>query len=156
MNPMPHPTAAHNKLKGFVGKWVGEEKMHPSPMDPKGGPAKGVSEYRLVLDGLAIVQDYVQERDGKVSFRGHSVIRFEPTTKMYEMYWFDTSGMPPAPYRGTFEAGELQLIAPMQSQGQSRCVFAFRDEAHYMFRLEFSPDGKQWMPFIDGEYRRQG
>jgi len=83
---MPQPTAAHHRLEKLVGRWSGEERIHPSPFDPAGGIAVARAENRLALDGFAVVQDYEQERNGKISFRGHGVLRWEAHQQCYEMY----------------------------------------------------------------------
>ena len=64
---MPKPGSPHQKLQRLSGKWTGEEKMHPSPWDPKGGAATGRILNRLSLDGFVVVQDYEQERSGNIS-----------------------------------------------------------------------------------------
>lgn len=102
---MPKPADAHRKLERVVGRWTGEEKLFPSPWDPKGGTASSRVENRLALDGFAIVQDYEQERNGKICFRGHGVLRWEAQQQCYEMYWFDSMGMPPNIFRGNTSAG---------------------------------------------------
>jgi hypothetical protein len=89
---MPKPTTHHGKLEKLAGTWVGEEKMNPSPWDPKGGAARGVMEARMDLDGFYLVGDYRQERDGKVTYRGHGVYGYDAKKGDYTMYWFDAMG----------------------------------------------------------------
>ena len=66
---MPKPTEEHRRLHAFLGEWEGEEKLSPSPWGP-GGTARGRSTCRLDLDGFFVIQDYVEEKDGRVSYRG--------------------------------------------------------------------------------------
>src|SRR5262245_6855995 len=86
---MPKPTPHHEKLKVLVGTWSGDETMKPSPWDAKGGSAKAVSETRLDLDGFFLISDYRQERDGRVTYRGHGVFGLDAKTNEYTMNWFD-------------------------------------------------------------------
>ena len=51
---MPKPSPGHSKLAKLAGSWVGEETMHPSPWDPKGGTARGRSKSQLGLSGFAL------------------------------------------------------------------------------------------------------
>lgn len=148
---MPKLTDAHRKLEKLVGRWSGEERIHPSPFDPKGGTAIARVENRLALDGFAVVQDYDQERNGKVTFRGHSVLRWDTSQQCYEMYWFDSMGMAPSVFRGNFD-GEVLTVAAKDPQGHSRAVFDFGKKGHYTFRMEVSQDGQQWFPFMEGQY----
>jgi|GEM_PF-3960233 len=74
---MPKPTDAHRKLEKLAGSWHGEEQISPSPLDPVGGKAFGRLTNRLALDGFVVLQDYEQERDGVVNFRGHGVFGWD-------------------------------------------------------------------------------
>ena len=148
---MPKPTAAHRRLDKLVGRWAGEEKIHPSPFDPNGGTAMARLENRPALDGFAVVQDYEQEKNGKSNFRGHGVLRYEATQQCYEMYWFDSMGMAPNVFRGNFD-GEVLTLACKDSQGHSRAIFDLSQKGQYKFRMEISPDGSQWFPFMEGQY----
>jgi hypothetical protein len=76
---MPKPGPEHKQIAKLAGK-LGRrgEARAPSPFDAKGGTAKARVTNRLALDGFIVTQDYEQERDGKVSFRGHGVFGFDP------------------------------------------------------------------------------
>ena len=64
---MPKPGPAQQQLARLAGNWSGEEKLLPSPWDPKGGIATGKAANRLALDGWIVVQDYEQARGGQVT-----------------------------------------------------------------------------------------
>ncbi len=148
---MPKPTAAHRKLEKLVGRWTGEERVHPSPFDPKGGTAIARIENRLALDGFAVVQDYEQGRNGVVNFRGHGVFRWDASQQCYEMYWFDSMGMAPNIFRGSFD-GDVLSLSCKDPHGHSRATFDLSQKGHYKFRMDVSPDGSQWFPFMEGQY----
>ncbi|MGH7149545.1 MAG: DUF1579 family protein [Planctomycetota bacterium] len=151
---MPKPTEAHRKLERLVGNGVGEEKMHPSPFDPKGGTATGRLSNRLALDGFAVVQDYEQERNGAIAFRGHGVFRYDAAEGAYSLHWYDSMGMAPNVFRGSFE-GEVPTLACRAPQKTYRAVFEFQGTGGYSFRMEVSPDGKAWFPSMEGRYTRR-
>src|SRR5689334_22163707 len=90
---MPKPTDAHKKLNWLTGNWAGEEKMFPSPWDPKGGMAKARIHNRSAIDGFNVVQDYEQEHGGAVNFRGHGVFSYDANQKCYVLHWWDSMGM---------------------------------------------------------------
>lgn len=153
---MPRVTDAHRKLEKLVGNWVGEEKISPSPFDPKGGTSIGRVTNRAALDGFAVVQDYEQERDGKISFRGHGVFCYKPRENQYYMYWFDSMGMGPNDYRGSFDGDVLTLNYTSQiGMGHGRAIFDLREANRYTFRLDVSPDSKTWHTFLEGKYTRK-
>ncbi|MFQ5411817.1 MAG: DUF1579 family protein [Phycisphaerae bacterium] len=153
MSEMPRPTEAHRQLEKLAGTWSGEEKLSPSPWDPKGGTATGRVENRSALDGFVVVQDYVQEREGAVSFRGHGV--FSHDGEGYVLHWWDTMGVPPNVFRGQFEGDTLTMTCN-DSQGQSRVVCTVPDSEHYTFRMDVSQDGKEWYTFMEGTYAKTG
>lgn len=150
---MPTPTEAHHKLKALVGSWRGEEVMYPSPWIPAGGTGTGNVYNRLALDGFVVVQDYEQERDGKVNFRGHGVFSWDATQNTYLLHWFDSIGGAAAIFSGPFEGNTLELTAK-GPEGSFRAVFVMTDHTHYHYRMEVSGDGKQWQKVMSGEYAR--
>ena len=152
---MPKPGEEHRRLGKLVGVWKGEEKLSPSPWDPVGGTATGKVENRSALDGFAVIQEYEQERNGAVSFRGHGVFCWDSAQNSYLFQWIDSMGMPPSDFRGTFE-GDVLTLSNKGPMGQSRAVFDLRDKDVYRFRMEISPDGNQWLTFMDGRYERAG
>jgi hypothetical protein len=149
---MPKPTAAHRRLEKFVGSWNGDERMLPSPWDPAGGMAIGRVRNARALDGFAVVQDYEQERDGRVTFRGHGVFWWDSQSNACVLHWFDSMGQAPNEFRGTFEADVLTLVS-RSPQGQSRSTWDFSQPGRYEHRLEMSPDGAQWTTLMEGSYR---
>ncbi len=153
MMEMPKPTEAHRKMAALAGRWAGQERMHPSPLDPKGGAAVGRADNRMALDGFALLHDYVQERNGVASFNGHGVLTFDAREQCYVMHWWDSMGFGANVFKGTF-AGDTLSMTRREAQGHSRVAWEFPDSKTYRFRMEFSPDGNQWKPLMEGEYTR--
>ncbi len=153
---MPTPTEEHRKLHRLAGSWTGEETLQPSPWGP-GGPAVGRIAAQVALDGLFVVSDYVEEKDGKVVFRGHSVFGWDPSSKSVTWYWFDTMGAnPPSPARGTWD-GDTLALAVTTPGAEGRYTYRFHGSDRYEFKIESSFDGgKTWVKFMEGTYRRAG
>lgn len=153
---MPRPTKEHERLAALAGKWTGEETIHPTPWDPAGGLAEGSTTARVDLDGFGVVQEYVQKRDGVVSYRGHGVLGYDPEEKCYLWHWSDSMGGVPAHVtRGHWRGSELsfQHAGPM---GHSRYTYTFHDDGTLGFSIESSQDGRKWSPFITARYAKQG
>lgn len=152
---MPQPADAHRQLEVLVGDWVGDEKIHPSPFDPQGGPATGRVHNRRAVEGFAVVQDYEQQRGGKTTFRGHGVFWFDARRNAYVMTWWDSFGCPGTEFTGALNSGIL-LLTSSGPQGHSKATFDLREAraGNYAFRMEISPDGQQWLTFMEGSYRR--
>jgi hypothetical protein len=152
---MPQPTAAHRQLAALVGDWVGEEKMFPSPGDPKGGTATGRVHNRLALDGLVVVQDYEQERGGAVNFRGHGIFAWDAEQQRHMLYWFDSVAQTPNLFQGNFEGNAL-VVTSASTQGHVKATFELLPPDRYRYRMDVSGDGQSWAPMMEGHYRRQG
>jgi len=150
--PRPAPELA--RLAFLAGTWSVEETLHPSPWDPRGGTAEATLAARVALDGFAVLQEYEQRRQGRVSYRGHGVLAWEPRERCYLMYWFDTLGQPPAaPAKGRFEGERLVFEAP-SPMGRARYTYEPKREGEFDFRIEHSRDGREWQPFVEARYVR--
>ncbi len=152
---MPTPGTAHEKLQTLVGFWRGDERVYPSPWDPKGGEAVGRVRNRMALDGFVLIHDYEQERNGRIALKGHGVIRWDPAMEEYVLLWFDSMGMPPSEFHGDLE-GDVLTLTREDSQGWIRAVWDFGVQGRYSYLMETSPDGESWKPLMEGEYLREG
>jgi hypothetical protein len=151
---MAQMSDAYRRLHCLVGTWSGDEKMSPAPWDPTGGPATGKSVNRAILDGFAVVHDYVQFRNGQVSFKGHGVFTWNAQENVYYLHWFDSMATTVNTFRGQF-AGDVLSVDSVDPNMKSRAVFDFGRPDSYTFRMDVSPDGAQWKTFMEGRYARQ-
>jgi uncharacterized protein DUF1579 len=149
---MPQATEQHRRLSALEGKWSGVEKLYPSPWGP-GGAATGRMTSRVDVDGFFLVQDYEEEKDGRVVFRGHGVMGYDPQEQSYLWYWFDSMGSPPKPSRGNWEGDTLTFHSESPAQ-RSRYTYRFENADRYSFKIEGSRDGVEWMPFMEATYTR--
>jgi Protein of unknown function (DUF1579) len=155
MMEMPKPTDAHKKLELIAGNWTGEEKMMPSPWDPKGGTATATITSRVSLNGFIVKGDYKQSRDGICTFEGHSVWWYDATQSCYVMHWWDTMGVAPNVFKGDFDGNKLTMTC-VDHQGHSRLTYNYSGSNSLRSTMEMSQDGKNWMKLFEGSYTRQG
>ena len=151
---MPKPGPGHKLLESFAGNWKGEETMHPSPWDPKGGVATATTSGRAICDGFYAASDYEQKRGGAVTFRGHSVIGFDQNTQDYVMHWFDSMGMGAEVFRGK-QKGQTLTLANQGPMGHHRLTYDFSEKGTQRTKMEMSQDGKQWKVMFEGTYHKQ-
>lgn len=150
---MPKPTAQHEKLATLAGNWVGEETLHPSPWSPQTRHAIGRFAMRMAIDGMFLVNDYEEERDGAIVFRGHGVYGWDSKRERYTMFWFDSMGGSPAETLGVWEGDEL-VFTNKGEMGQGRYVYTVVDRDHIGFRIETSKDGATWTCLMEGRFTR--
>ena len=150
---LPQPGPAHERLLRFVGRWTGEETMAPSPWGA-GGTATGHTECRRGLDGIALIQEYEQVKDGAVCFRGHGVLLIEPDTQDVLWWWFDSMGFPPdAPARGRWD-GDVLIFDKTTPRGEARYRYDFGGD-RYRFTIENRfPGQPDFVEFMHGDYIR--
>ena len=151
---MPTPNAGHRKLEKIAGHWEGEEKMYSSPWDPKGGTAIGRIKSRIALNGFALINDYEQERDGKVTFTGHGVFTHDPKAGSYTLTWFDCMGMAPETFKGSFD-GDVLRLAHGGPDMHVRLAYDLSEEGYLGKTLEMSQDGNEWNRFFDARLKRK-
>lgn len=151
---MPKPTADHQRLHKLAGIWKGTEMMYPSPWDPKGGEAEGVSRSRVALGGFAVIADYEQSRDGQVTFEGHSVTTWDAQANQVVLLWFDSMGQGAEEFRGTWD-GDVLTVASKSPMGHARLTHDHSEPGVLSTTMEMSPDGEDWSSLFDGTYRRE-
>ena len=153
--PMPQPSENHRKLRALAGDWTGTETLSPSPWGP-GGSATGKMSYRVDLDGFFLVGDYVEEKDGQVAYRGHSVFGWDDKQQNYVWWWLDSMGsIPSAPSRGKWE-GDTLTFESKGEQGESRYTYKFLGEGKYRMVLANRFPGQQdFTTFMEGTYTRR-
>ena len=155
MSDTPKPGPEHEKLHRLAGRWVGEETLSASPWGP-GGPAIGRYEARVDVDGFCVIQEYVQERNGRASYRAHGVLGWNQPEACVVWYWVD--GMGPAPTtaaRGHWE-GDALVLENLGSPGtRGRYTYRLQGDELLTFTLENSADdGQSWTTLLHASYRR--
>jgi len=137
----------------FVGTWRGDERLFPSTWDPVGGPAVGTWTVRAVAGGFALALDYVEERDGRVTYQGHGVHAQDVGTGQLAAFWFDNIGVvPTAGVPATF-ADDRYRYTEVGPSGHTRFTYAWQGGV-FTFTIERSPDGATWAPMHAGTFQR--
>jgi hypothetical protein len=148
---MPKPSEAHRRFETMAGDWLGDEIMHPSPFDPAGGVAIGHTISEVGLDGFALIGEYQQERDGVVTFRGHSVWTYDGKDQCYVMYWWDSMGSPVNVFKGNYSGDILTMNCSDQS-GHWRLTYDYSTPGTLKSIMQMSQDGQNFNPLFEGTY----
>jgi hypothetical protein len=150
---MPKPAEGHRALEKLAGTWEGEETMHPSQWNPEGFTAFGRNRHRLSLGGFALISDYEQIKDGKVTFTGHGIYTYSPDEDLYSLHWFDCIGSPPEVFTGRFDDHVL-ILAHGGPGMHARMTYDLSTEGVMRSKMEMSPDGVEWHLPFEAEYRK--
>jgi hypothetical protein len=106
------------------------------------------------LDGLFLITEYTQERDGRVIFRGHGVYGWDPSRDRYTMTWCDTmTAGSPIFVLGVIE-GDTLSFSSHGPERHVRYIYRFATETRMHFRIEASRDDGSWAPLLEADYRR--
>ncbi len=150
---MPQPGSAHRRLQKIAGDWEGEERMYSSPWDPAGGTAIGRIKSRVAVNGFALINDYEQERAGKITFRGYGIFTYDPREESYSLIWVDSMGVPPEIFRGQFE-GDILRLAHGGPGMHVRLTYDVSEPDYLSTSMEMSQDGEVWNRFFDARLKR--
>lgn len=151
---MPEPTPQHRALSALAGDWDGEETLYPSPWAPELRAAIGRFRNRIAIDGMYLVNEYEEEREGQVVFRGHGVYGWDGRRERYTMHWFDSMGVAPSETFGVWK-GDTLTFTNRGEQGHGRYTYRLLGPDRMTFSIETSRDGQTWQKMMDGEYRRR-
>lgn len=149
--PRKIATSAGSLLMPLLGEWQGHEATAPSAWGP-GGESIGRSTFRSELDGLAIVQDHRQIRNGTVGFRAIGIFMASVQSDEVLWWWFDTaSGPPTLPAVGRW-IGDALCFRGSNGDGGMRYRFRIGTDA-YTFEMRDSAESAA-EPFMTGHYER--
>lgn len=145
----------HRRLHQLAGTWIGEETLSPSPNGP-GGTAVGRFTMYTSVDGFFVLQDYLEEKDERVVYRGHGIFGWDEVHKAYAWYWVDSSGAVPAsPSRGQWRNDTLVFDSAAAGDRRGRYTYSFTAPDAFRFQIESSYDaGKTWEKVMQGSYKR--
>jgi hypothetical protein len=89
----------------LLGNWTGAEQLGPDRT------ARAMMVIKLDLQDRAVLQDYRRVVDDGTELAGHGVFLLDPATGDVLWWFFDSSGVPPTPFRGHWVDDVLVLGA---------------------------------------------
>lgn len=153
--PMPEPDEHHAKLATLAGRFVAEETLYPSAWNPEECTATGYFDSKMVLGGFFLMNDYVQRRDGAVTFEGHGLYGWDDARGAYTMHWFDSMGGDPgAPVLGAWR-GDTLTFAKSGPEGHARYTYVLETADVLVFSISTSKNGDTWQTLLEGRFLRQ-
>jgi PhnB protein len=101
----PKPGKEHDHLKRLVGIWDTETDF-----------GKGTMTYKMGLDGLWLVGDFVGEFGG-IKFQGKSLDTYDEATKKYQSVWVDSFFTMPRIMEGNLGKGDKVMTMTGEGRG---------------------------------------
>jgi hypothetical protein len=151
---MPTLGPAHDALKAFAGDWTGTEALAASPWAPA-STARADCEYRVALNGFALIQHYRQHREDGSEFLGHNVFTVDPQTGETLWYGFDSYGFPPeSPARGGWTGATLVLDKKTARGVARHRLTPDGDTLTHEIDVKMGED-REFSPFLRARYTRE-
>jgi len=135
------------QLNVFIGRWMTEGETVAEP----GAPAKTIvaSDVYQWLPGEYFVMHPAYGRIGAIGVGGPEIIGFDPTTRQFQCYFFDSQG------NTTREALSCRDHVWSWQGTYARCTGVFTDDGKTLTaRHERSDDGVHWVPSMNVVLRK--
>lgn len=147
---IPSLTSSQHDFDFFEGKWKLKNKKLKSKLNncTEWIEFESTQEMYRILKGIGNIDNFIAEADGDI-FEGMTLRLFNPITKLWSLYWADSSeGELDPPVLGSFENNVGHFITKDIFEGKPILVL-FRWDArkkdHPVWSQAFSEDdGKTW------------
>jgi hypothetical protein len=147
----PSATSSQNDFDFLVGKWKVYNRKLKTILNnsDEWSEFESTLHMKKTLNGMGNIEDYYATFGGK-PFEGMAVRLFNPHTKLWTVYWMDTSSMimDQHPVTGSFENGLGKLYAKDTFNGKEIVVLYQWDATNAeqpKWSQAFSTDeGKTW------------
>lgn len=154
----PKPGAQHQKLAAQVGTWDAViESIGP---DGKPSQSKGVSEAKLLIGGLWLVEEFTSDFGG-MAFQGHGITGYDVAKGKYVTTWVDSMITSFLVLEGNYDKdGKALTMTGTGVDGEGkpahyRNVTTWKDADTYVFDMYVTgADGKE-MPALKITYSRR-
>jgi hypothetical protein len=152
------PPKEMEKLHGLVGTWKGKEK-HFEPGNPTPLESDASITNTLTLGGHFLRGEYKSSIPGMDEFTGMQMISYDPETKKYVIYWFDS--MSNTGLRGEASTGGPKWVfvtdevdMPGMGKTKMRITTTTVNASSFTMTVEMRM-GDAWHKFLDGKYTKQ-
>ena len=149
----PRPSAEHQKLAAFLGKWTFEGQAQASPYGPA---AKYTSADTFAwLPGNFFMEHHWDTKQGGTEIVGMEIIGYDSTGKTYTSRFFDNFGNSGS-IKGTvngntwaWTADSMVAGKPLKERGTNTIT-----GDTMISKWEYSTDGSKWLPNFEGKGTR--
>lgn len=153
---MPDTSGNLVRLHAFLGEWVGDEVLHPSPWNATRAQASARVTGALAVDGRVVVRDEARTSTAR-SERVHAVLGYDPHVGRYVLDRFadvDATSTAAEPARGGWD-GETLTFVYDTSVGPLRLQYTVVSPDHHTGTLSYWETERGWQTALAGDYHRQ-
>ncbi|MDX1646736.1 MAG: VOC family protein [Longimicrobiales bacterium] len=146
------PEAPWSLFADGAGEWQGTETMPPAPWAPDGLETTGRISAHTIMDGRGLASDYVQETDGEVTLRTHTVLRYDEEHDRFMMHFFGGPAGEPTVLEGRRE-GDRLVFEGQGPAGAMRQTFHYAADEMRVRSESPAGEGEGWTTVFEGRYR---
>lgn len=132
-------------LQQFQGRWNTEEKHEPSEMMPQGGTGKGQEGIRPGPGKMSMIGEY-SSQGPMGEFAGIGIMTWDPTARVYHLYWTDNTNPAMTISTGRWEGRDLVFTGVDTLGGKksySRHTFTDLTPNAFTYTLDLGPSTTQ-------------
>lgn len=153
MESMKPPAEVKANLGFFLGHWTGKVKM----MMGGGADSNSVIDSEFAL-GDRYMQSKINYDLGGMQMKGLHMLTFDPDTKKYKAWWFDSSANGVLDMEGDLNGDTLVLTSkPTKMPGMGdmimRTTWVKKSDTEIVFTLE-SKTGDSFSKLMEGTYKK--
>lgn len=144
---MEHTTTEHQRLQRLVGHWRGDDQVAETPFNTNGGMCITDSHMEPALNGLFVIANDRQTRDGIKVFQAHKIFGWDERIQKYTLHHFDSDGAnPPTRAEGDWEGDYLSFYQHTPF-GFVLYEYVFANANTFTYRMSTSSLGEEWVIF---------
>lgn len=156
--PDMKPPKEMERLHALVGTWKGKEK-HFEPGNTTPIEVESTITNTLVLGGHFLRGDYKTSIPGMGEFTGMQMMSYDPATKKYVVYWFDSMSNTGLRGEASSTGKQLQFVSDpveMPGMGKTKMRITTTSTSATSFTMTVEMQmGEGWHKFLDGSYTKQ-
>jgi len=152
-NATPTPESESRKLAVWYGQWSYAGENFPSPLGPA-GKVTGTMTGRPIQNGFAGEFIY-DETNPSGSVRNLEIDFWDPATNSFAYVFVGTDGYTergPFWMKGLITTSEISVVVDGKTYQERAVETIAADGQSYIKKMEFSADGKKWLPLSETKY----
>jgi len=151
------PPAEVKKLEFLAGNWSADQKVY-MPGSTTAQTTSASVQCQWALQGRFMQYDYQSEFPDMGAMQGRLLLTYDPESKTYRSWWFDSMFSQSAVSEGNFEGSKLIMVSkPEEVPGMGvvsmRTTFEPKANREFYFLLEMKM-GEKWEKMLEANFKK--